>query len=311
MKVMTEAAFAGPVSTGLVQEEFWREAWRGFRRDSFLKSSQEASPGAWRRFYDQVSGKYLQLWGYGGELGRRVTDLLVSRGVAGAGKLVLDVGCGPGTMSLPLARAGSRVIALDWSPAMLASLERRALGLGITRPRCVCASWEEYTSREPADMVLASFFPDAFSVSGLLRLESHSRGNVALVMGSGKDAFGVYRDLWERVLDEPHPKGGFHLTCALGWLMASGRRPNLAQLTWASSLNLPLEGVVDFYTSYFAIFGRKGPEVERAVRGGLEKWQRGDRLCLEGEVGTSVLWWEAKESLEGAAPRRACGAGSF
>jgi hypothetical protein len=141
---------------------------------------------------------------------------------------------------------------------------------------------------------LASFFPDAFSISGLLRLESLALGQVALVMGTGRDAFGICRELWARVLDEPYPKGGFHLSCALGWLMASGRNPNLSQLAWTSSLELPLETMAGFYLKYFAIFGRKGPDVERAVREGLEKWRQGDQVYAEGEVGLSVLWWEAK-----------------
>ena len=186
MKLMAETACAEPASAGLLQEDYWREAWRGFRRNSFLKSSQEASPKAWQRFYGQVSDKYLQLWGYGGELGSRVTDLLVSRGLAGAGKLVLDVGCGPGTMALPLARAGSRVIALDWSPAMLDSLERKALAAGVPQPRTVCACWDDYISDEPSDLALAAFFPDAFSVSGLERLETHSRGRLRWSWGPAK-----------------------------------------------------------------------------------------------------------------------------
>ena len=78
--------------------------------------------------------------------------------------------------------------------------------------------------------------------------------------------------------------------------MSSGRRPNLAQLTWHSRLNLPLKSVEEFYMSYFAIFGRRGPEVGRAVREGLEKWRQGEHLRLEGEVGTSVLWWEVNKN---------------
>jgi SAM-dependent methyltransferase len=291
---MAETDIARLATAGFLQQEYWREVWRGFRQSSFLRSSQEASPHAWRDFYDQVSDSYLELWGYNGELGRRVSRLLISQGMAGTGRRVLDVGCGPGTLSLPLAQAGSEVIALDYSPAMLARLDQDARLLGCSRLQTVCASWEDYTSPEPVDLALASFFPDAFSVSGIERLESHTRGKVALVMGSGRDAFGICRELWIRVLDDPYPHGGFHLTCALGWLMASGRRPNLSQLVWRSSITLPLETVAVFYTSYFAIFGRKGPEVEHAVRHCLEKWRQGDQVCAQGEVGLSVLWWDVR-----------------
>lgn len=290
---MTGSTTSEPSPATLLREEFWRDAWRGLRRDSFLKASQEASPQAWHRFYSQVSGIYSDLWGYGGELGRRVAGLLISHGLAGPGKTVLDVGCGPGTLTLPLARAGSRVIALDWSRAMLDSLQDQAATLTCPTPVAVCSPWEEYAPPRPQDLVLASFFPDAFSAAGLARLESWSRGKVALVMGSGKETFAFRREMWDQVLEVPFHDGGFHLTCAMGWLLASGRRPVLSQLSWPASLDQPVETIVEFYRTYFAIFGKQGPEVESRIRGVLENWRQGERLRADGEVGLCVVWWEA------------------
>lgn len=277
----------------LLQEDFWRDAWRGLRRDSFLKASQEASPQAWHGFYSQVSEVYADLWGYDGELGRRVSDLLVSHGLAGEGKRVLDVGCGPGTLTLPLLQAGSRVTALDWSRAMLDRLQDRAALLDAPPPLTVCRSWEEYQPSRPQDLVLASFFPDAFSAAGLARLESWSQGAVALVMGAGQETFAFRREMWNQVLEVPFHDGGFHLTCAMGWLLASGRRPVLSQLSWPATLDQPVETIVRFYCTYFAIFGKQGPEVERRIRRTLEPWRQGDRLRADGEVGLCVLWWPA------------------
>lgn len=54
---------------------------------------------------------------------------------AGPGQTAADIGCGPGFLSLPLARAvapgGGRVLACDISPEMLAMLRRRAEEAGI------------------------------------------------------------------------------------------------------------------------------------------------------------------------------------
>lgn len=47
------------------------------------------------------------------------------------GARILDVGSGPGTHALPLARRGYRVVAVDTSAAMLAELERRARAEGL------------------------------------------------------------------------------------------------------------------------------------------------------------------------------------
>lgn len=60
-----------------------------------------------------------------------------------AGSSVLDVGCGPGTLALPLARQGLRVTAMDFSEQMLAELDSRAFQAGIETIKTVQASWTD------------------------------------------------------------------------------------------------------------------------------------------------------------------------
>ena len=59
------------------------------------------------------------------------------------GESVLDVGCGAGTLALPLARDGHAVRALDFSERMLAILEARAAAEGLQNVTTVRASWED------------------------------------------------------------------------------------------------------------------------------------------------------------------------
>jgi len=56
---------------------------------------------------------------------------------------VLDVGSGPGTLSIPLARMGLQVTALDYSAAMLAELDKQARAEGLTSIRTIRAAWED------------------------------------------------------------------------------------------------------------------------------------------------------------------------
>lgn len=49
----------------------------------------------------------------------------------GAGKAAIDLGCGPGFQSIPLAQAGYEVFAVDVSPSLLSELRHRADGLPI------------------------------------------------------------------------------------------------------------------------------------------------------------------------------------
>jgi SAM-dependent methyltransferase len=58
-----------------------------------------------------------------------------------AGDALLDVGSGTGRVSVPLAKAGHRVVALDRDRELLAELERRAVGLPV---QTVCADARDF-----------------------------------------------------------------------------------------------------------------------------------------------------------------------
>jgi ubiquinone/menaquinone biosynthesis C-methylase UbiE len=67
------------------------------------------------------------------------------------GMRVLDAGCGPGRLTVPLARAvgpAGEVVALDGQPGMLAKLEERLKAGGITNVRPLRAGLGEGTLQE-------------------------------------------------------------------------------------------------------------------------------------------------------------------
>jgi SAM-dependent methyltransferase len=61
---------------------------------------------------------------------------------------VLDLGCGPGTLSVPLAAMAGEVVALDPEPQMLDEARRAAVAAGRDNIRWVCARAEDL----PADV---------------------------------------------------------------------------------------------------------------------------------------------------------------
>ena len=91
-----------------------------------------------------------------GRKSRYVEDFLARMDLAGARSL-LDVGCGPGTLAIPLARQLDEVVALDHSAAMLEQLRAQAAQAGVTNVRALHRAWEDDWSDVPVcDIAIAS-----------------------------------------------------------------------------------------------------------------------------------------------------------
>lgn len=81
-------------------------------------------------------------------------------GIDFSGRRVLDIGCGTGTVAIPLARKGSFVTGIDLSEGMLAAFERDAQGAGVFDRVCITRStWDDFEVAAPYDIVIASMTP--------------------------------------------------------------------------------------------------------------------------------------------------------
>jgi SAM-dependent methyltransferase len=94
--------------------------------------------------------------------------------------VVLDVGCGGGAASLPLARRASRLIGVDGSPDMLKEFLRRAREVEAT---AIEGTWPDVANTTPrADVVVCHHV--AFNAPDLetfgLRLADHARHRVVM-----------------------------------------------------------------------------------------------------------------------------------
>ena len=86
-------------------------------------------------------------------------ELLIERLNLAPGMRILDAGCGPGRLTIPLARAvgpTGEVVALDGQGAMLAKLEERLDAEGITNVKPLRAGLGEGTLRGPFDRVVVA-----------------------------------------------------------------------------------------------------------------------------------------------------------
>ena len=116
-----------------------------------------------------------------------ILDELQASGLNLSTAEILDVGCGTGRYTLPLARATrGHVVGLDLSAAMLRRMEASAREQELTNVEAVCAPWESIDPeahgwRARFDLVFASMTPALNSSRGLESFRACSRGWCAVI----------------------------------------------------------------------------------------------------------------------------------
>ena len=103
-------------------------------------------------------------------------DDFISRMKLNGDEVVLDIGCGPGTLAIPLAKRVKEVIALDFSAQMLEELRAYAAREGIINIKTYHIGWEDDWSILPqADIVVASRSMEVSDVeAALTKMSAHA-----------------------------------------------------------------------------------------------------------------------------------------
>jgi SAM-dependent methyltransferase len=109
----------------------WNLLWQNARKQKSWSSKGAAD---WDKKAESFAGR---------NAGSAYVSLLLARLALTPELTVLDVGSGPGTLALPLAERVRSVTALDYSPGMLAVLNRQAQVGNIKNIRTVQGSWED------------------------------------------------------------------------------------------------------------------------------------------------------------------------
>lgn len=211
----------------------WTDCWNASARTT-ESMTDESLAAVWNKrsdtFAREMDGEKRQ---------KRMTEvlgLLKEAGFSPKGTKVLDIGCGPGTLALPLARAGAEVTALDISTGMLDRVRTAAEqeNLKITTQEC---SWwtadiDALGLRKSFDLVLSSMTPGVRDVETFDRMMACSKGFCYYSNFISRDPDPVQQEVYSRILNEV-PRGNAHgpgMLYPFMYLYAQGYRP-LVQFT--------------------------------------------------------------------------------
>lgn len=103
------------------------------------------------------------------------------------GESVLDVGSGTGRLAVPLAKAGHRVYALDFSELMLSKLDHRAAGEGVSIETFLFSWDDDWRGVPVADVAIASrsLITDDLP-HALNNLEGHARSRIVVTSAAAE-----------------------------------------------------------------------------------------------------------------------------
>lgn len=111
----------------------------------------------------------------------------ISRMKLNGDEVILDIGCGPGTLAVPLAKRVKQVIAIDFSRKMLDELEEYAAREGVANIKTYHLSWEDDWSTLPeVDIAVASRSVEVKDIDmALSKMSSHARKACYLTYKAG------------------------------------------------------------------------------------------------------------------------------
>lgn len=268
----------------------WGRRWENMGQNSFLRKSQTEYPEKWQNFYNRVSDVWERLAGISFASGKKMARVLSGQGVICAQNSILELGCGPGNLSMALAEYGCRVTAVDLSPGMIRALEKKILTRSIEGIQPLAADWN---TLDPAghDLAVAAFFPEVCTPQGIFRMEKLATQTCVLVLGNGSHAFPLYRQIWTRVMDLPCPKSLDHLTCAKNYLRQAGRDPDLYTLRFPAVLDIEYLQAREYFRTYFGMFGCSGQHLDKTLDEVLSPYVKNGHIFLEGQSGVSMVCW--------------------
>jgi SAM-dependent methyltransferase len=151
----------------------WHLLWLNSRSQKSWKSkgAQEWDKKAAAFSRRSLTSPYVQLF---------LNQLGLDKGMS-----VLDVGCGPGTLALPIAEKVHSVTALDYSTGMLSSLKQSARERNLTNITPIRCAWEDDWEEHRIgvhDIAIASRSMNIEDLAeGIRKLDAHASKQVVIV----------------------------------------------------------------------------------------------------------------------------------
>jgi SAM-dependent methyltransferase len=219
----------------LPDKNFWHQAW-------------EKHIAANRRYHDyflQASTWDMMAADYKVEVQNEaeLASTIISRFDLPPGTHIIDLGCGPGNLSLPLLAMGYQVTAIDISKKMLERLLHAVPDPHRERLQIIQLDWQADTkipNLPPAGLVIAHMTPAVNSPEALDKMLKLPGEHYFYASWAGARQSLPYDEIAHHLLPKNSDEGGQHLFFAFNYLLSLGHYPRLSYRdhSWQKQLSI-------------------------------------------------------------------------
>jgi len=267
-----------------MEELNWREVWeeKQKQRTRPLKIVYD------KDFRAKFAEDYSEQAKYNNyEYGRKATEALSE--MLDEDFEVLEIGAGPGTLTIPLAETVKKVVAIESSEMAVEYLKRNIKGSRVENVEIMNRNWmevDDHEIKDRFDLVACSHF--LWQVRDLEKhlekMENASRKYCAVIQPAGRDS--MVKEMWTKITGESY-NGKFDPDAdyfAYLILRQWGRLVNVRLMNYGIERNFEQE------VRYIASFMGKYVEVDTHMKEIIEQYVSEKGLHKE-KRSAVVMWW--------------------
>ena len=222
------------------------------------------------------------------EYGRKATDAL--GGILDENSRVLEIGAGPGTLTIPLATKVKQVVVIESSEMAVRSLKKNLEDRSLENVEILNKNWMDAGERELGDgfdLVVCSHFLWQMKdlEKHLEKMEAASRRYCAVIQPAGRDD--MAKEMWTEITGERYggefdPDADYFAYLILRQL---GRLVDVRIMNYGAELDFEQE------VRYIASFIGKYVEVDHRTKEMIEQYVSSKGLYRDTRSAV-VMWWE-------------------